>query len=207
MNIIVFGASGQTGQQLVQQGLEAGHQVTAFVRSPERLKVQGERLRVVQGDVLDAGAVVAACAGQQAALLAQGGTPTGVQPCAAGTLHVIQGLHAHGGRRLVCLSSLGVGDSKDQAGWVFERLLVPLLLRAEMADKEQQEEVVRHSGLDWVIVRPGGLTNAPARHEYQAAPQLQRRALPRISRADVAHFMLAQLTSDRWLGQAVTLRD
>ncbi len=205
MNVIVFGASGKTGQELVRQSLEAGHTVTAYLRNPAKLPVQHERLRVIQGDVFDAPAVIAACAGQEAALVALGGKPTGPQPCAPGTLHIVQGLHAHGGRRLVCLTSLGVGDSKGEAGWLFERLLVPLLLRAEMADKNQQEAVVRGSGLEWVIARPGGLTNAPGLHPYRAMPHWTVPGTPRIARSDVAHFMVSQLESDSWLGQAVAL--
>ena len=205
MNVIVFGASGGTGREIVRQGLEAGHEVTAFLRNPAKLTVRHERLRVVQGDVLNAGEVVRACQGQEAALIALGGKPTGVQPCAAGTLHVVQGLHAHGGRRLICLTSLGVGDSKGEPGWLFSHLLVPLLLRAEMADKEQQEGVVRHSGLEWVIARPGGLTNGAARRAYTAAPHWTAGGTPRIARASVAKFMLDQLETDHWLGQAVAL--
>lgn len=205
MNVIVFGATGGSGREIVRQGLERGHTVTAFARTPAKLRVQHERSRVVQGDVFDASAIIEACAGQEAALVALGGKPVGPQPCAIGTLHAVLGLHAHGGRRLICLSSLGVGDSRDEPGWLFRNLLIPLLLRAEMADKAQQEEVVRHSGLDWVILRPGRLTNGPAGGDFRAAPHWTHGGTPRISRTDLAALMLDQLESDRWLGQAVAL--
>lgn len=203
MNLIVFGPTGGTGREVVRQALGAGHSVTAYARTPEKLQMRHDRLRVVKGDVFDAAAVVAACEGQEAALVTLGGKPRGPQPCAAGTLHAIQGLHKHGGKRIVVETALGVGDS--HGGWLFEKLLVPLLLRAEMADKEQQEQLVRSGGLDWVIARPGGLTNAPPKYAYRAAAQPDHPS--RIARADVAHFMLAQLESDAWLGQAVGLSD
>ena len=205
MNVIVFGPTGGTGREVVRQALDAGHRVTAYARTPEKLQLRHDRLRVVQGDVFDAAGVVAACAGQAAALVTLGGKPRGPQPCAAGTLHAIQGLHKHGGRRLIVESSLGVGDSKGEAGWLFEKLLAPLLLRAEMADKEQQERLVRASDLDWVIARPGYLTGAPPKYAYRAAPHLDHPG--RIARADVAHFMVGQLENDAWLGQTLGLSD
>ncbi len=207
MNVIVFGPTGGTGREVVRQALGAGHRVTAYARTPDKLQMRHDRLRVVEGDVFDAAQVVAACEGQEAALVTLGGKPRGPQPCAAGTLHAIQGLHKHGGKRMIVESALGVGDSKGEAGWLFERVLVPLLLREEMADKEKQEQLVKDSGLDWVIARPSGLTNAPPKYAYRAAPYLKVAGMGRVARADVAHFMLAQLENDAWLGQAVGLSD
>lgn len=205
MNVIVFGATGPTGQQLVRAALGAGHQVTAFARAPHKLALSHDSLRVVEGDVLDAHAVAGALSGQAGVLVALGGKPFGPQPCAPGTLNIVLGMQQHGVRRLVVLTSLGVGDSRGEAGWAFEHLVSPLLLRAEMRDKERQERVVQSSGLDWTLVRPAFLTNGPRRGHFRAGRHLKHPG--RISRADVADFMLAQLRSDEWRGQAVSLSE
>jgi hypothetical protein len=102
-----------------------------------------------------------------------------------------------GVRRFICESSLGVGDSKGQLGFLYNYFLIPLFIRNIFADKEVQENVIRKSRLDWVIVRPGALTNGPLTGRYRSwsgAPAASIRA--RISRSDVAEFMLGQLGRD-----------
>jgi nucleoside-diphosphate-sugar epimerase len=119
---------------------------------------------------------------------------------AAGTRNIIQAMQNRGVRRLVCLSTLGVGDSWDNLNWFWKRLMFGLLLRRAFADHVAQERYVTESGLDWIIVRPGAYTDGDRtgayRHGFSATatgPKLK------ISRADVADFMLKQLTDDRYL--------
>jgi hypothetical protein len=102
-----------------------------------------------------------------------------------------------GVKRFVCESSLGIGDSKGQLGPLYNFVLIPLLLRNIFADKEVQEKLIQESPLDWVIARPARLTNGPHTGKYRsgfAADGSSIRA--KISRADVADFMLQQLSSD-----------
>jgi len=112
-----------------------------------------------------------------------------------GTKNIIRAMEKLGVRRFICESSLGVGDSKGQLGFLYNYILIPLFIRSMFADKEVQESVIRNSKLDWVVVRPGALTNGPKTgkyHSWLGAPDVSIRR--KISRSDVADFMLRQLS-------------
>ena len=156
MNLLIFGATGGTGRQLVEQALTQGHTVTAFVRNPARLTSQHANLRVVLGDVLDAAAVQRAMAGQEAVLSALG-APAGhkVPVRSAGTRHILNTMQQAGVDRFVCLTTLGMGDSRAALPFSYKYLIVPLFLRSAFADSELQEEYIRQSTVAWTIARPG----------------------------------------------------
>jgi uncharacterized protein YbjT (DUF2867 family) len=192
MQLVVFGATGGTGRELVKQALGHGHSVRAFVRNPDRLKVIHHRLEVVTGDVQDAKSVAAAVAEQDAVLCALGvdeRKPNTILSDAVRTL--VGAMQAEGVRRLLYVSSLGVGETKGQLGPLYNHVVLPLLLKEIFADKETAETVVRESGLDWTIVQPARLTNARLTGKYRAGPGAAKgRWFPKIARADVADFML-----------------
>ena len=202
MNVIIFGATGSVGRHLVEQSLRDGHTVTAFARDPSVLELTHANLTHRAGDVLDAAAVQAAIAGHDAVMVALGAGRKGAVR-AAGTRNVIAGMTRHGLRRLVCASTLGVGDSYPALNFFWKRIMFGLLLRDAFADHQAQEDAIRESGLDWVIVRPGAYTDGPATGVYKSgfAPAEKNIAL-KISRADVARFMLEQLTGTTWLRRA-----
>lgn len=105
-----------------------------------------------------------------------------------------------GVKRFICESSLGVGDSKGQLGFLYNYVLIPILLRNIFADKELREQLIKQSTLDWVIVRPAVLTNSPRTRVYRSGFDVADRSIQaKISRADVADFMLGQLTDDVYL--------
>jgi putative NADH-flavin reductase len=201
MNIIVFGATGPSGRLIVEQALEQGHDVTAVARNPDAVKIQNEKLTVVKGDILDPSAVENAISGKDAVLSALGVRKLGKNTILSdGTKNIITAMEKHGVKRLVCMTSLGVGDSKDQPAWVFRAIIRPLLLRNVFIDKEEQERLVKASHLDWIIVRPAGLTNGPRTGVYRDwIGEPSSPITSRISRADVADFMLKQLTDDTYL--------
>ena len=117
-----------------------------------------------------------------------------------GTKNVLQTMEKQGMKRFICESSLGVGDSKGQLGWFYNLVMIPLLLRNIFADKEVQEKIIQASPLDWVIVRPARLTNGPRTGSYRAGFATTDDSIQRkISRADVADFMLAQAAGDSFL--------
>ena len=187
MKVIIFGATGPTGRELVARALEKGHDVTAFARNPKGLGMEEEEgFRIVPGDVLQPKTVDRAMKGQQAVLCAIGPrahTGTGETPynvVSVATRHIIEAMEQTGTKRLVTLSSAGVGDSRGKLGFFRESILIPLFSKAQFRDKELQEEYVRESSVEWVIVRP----------------------TPRISRAEVAAFMVEQLTSNEHLRKA-----
>ena len=208
MKIALFGATRGVGKEILVQGIERGHHVTALVRDPSKLEVSFANLNVIQGDVLDLKSVLKTLEGNEVAMVALGGKPGQNQrPCAEGTKNILAAMKQLGIKRIVAVTSLGIGDSRGQAGFFFEKILVPLLLKAEFADKELQEHYIRDSKLEYVIVRPSGLTNKPASHSYHAGKTLAGSVSKTIARADVAHFCLEQLLTTPFLNTAVSLSD
>ena len=201
MKVVIFGATGATGRHLVEGALSAGHAVTAFARSPEALGESRERLKVATGDAGDPEAVRAAVAGQDAVICALGqrkGAPAA--DLTRGVEHIVRAMESLNVRRLVFLSGYGAGDSKNEAHFVFRRIIRPLFLREMYAEKDRQEEIVRGSALDWIIVRPVRLSDGPARGACRVIEgSVSAGASSEITRADVAAFMLGQLTDDRYL--------
>jgi putative NADH-flavin reductase len=203
--ILIVGATGGTGRQLVTQALERGHEVTALVRDPSRLPIAHPRLTLIQGDVLNEGSVDTAMRGQEAVLSALGHKeyfhPTRI--LSEGTRNILRSMQAHGVRRLVCETSLGIGDSAGRMGLYYSLFLIPVILPFYFWDKARQERTIAESDVEWVIVRPGVLTNGGKRGRFRQGRHVGSFLLTvRISRADVADFMLNQLTSDTHLRTA-----
>jgi putative NADH-flavin reductase len=199
MKIAIFGSTGGTGKELVKQGLELDYEVTAFARTPEKLdEFIHENLKIICGDVFNLDDVEKAIIGQDAMLSALG-NPT-LKPnntTSEGTRNIVKAMQTHNVKRLICETSLGVGDSREQAGFFFSKIIIPTLLKNAIADKEIQEQIIRESDLDWTIVRPGGLKDSPKTSKYRAG--LDKNISGNISRADVAEFMLKQIDSDEFL--------
>lgn len=208
LRLLIIGATGGTGLQLVEQALAQGHQVTAFVRNPARLPIAHPNLRAVQGDVLDYTTLEPAMREQNAVLCALGHKrflgPSTI--LSQGTANILRAMQSAGVAHLVCESSLAIGNTAGRGGLIATFFLYPLILPFYMWDKLRQEKLIEESDLDWVIVRPAALINGAARGQYRHGPNVGSYILPvRISRADVAAFMLRQLTDDTYLGSAVGL--
>jgi putative NADH-flavin reductase len=201
MRLLIVGSTGGTGRELVDQALAHGHQVTALARTPEKLKVKHRDLQIMQGDVTDWRSVEQAVAGQDAVLCALGTRVLRKNTIQSeGTSSIILAMERHGVRRLVLESSLDVGDSRGQLGFFFAHVIRGFLLRNVFADKELQEKLVIDSQLEWIIVRPAFLTNGPHTGKYRAAfPPSDRTISRKISRADVADFMIKQATDNTYL--------
>ncbi len=198
MNIALFGATGGTGREVLAQALAQGHAVRALARDPQRLP-DAAGLTVVAGDVLDPGPVADCIAGTEAVVSALG-TRMGSAPVEAqGTRNMLTAMQAQGVRRLIVVTSMGVGDSAGQLS-MLARVFMKLVLGKIMAAKEEQETLIRASGLDWTIVRPGGLTDGRRTGRYVEGLDKTIRA-GQIARADVAEFVLRQLGDDRYLHQ------
>lgn len=201
LRLLIIGATGGTGRELVDQALEHGHELTALVRTPEKLTVKHRHLHTMQGDITNFQCVEQAVGGQDAVLCALGTKVIRKNTIQSdGTRNLIRAMQQSGVRRLVLESSLDVGDSRGQLGFFFAHVIRPTLLRNMFADKELQERIVRESSLDWIIVRPAMLTNGPRTGKYYAGFSADDRSIQRkVSRADVADFMLKQLTDNTYL--------
>ena len=203
--ILIVGSTGGTGQQLVRQALERGYVVTAFLRNPAKLVITHPQLTIVQGDVMDAAAVEAAVRGQDAVVSALGHrrllVPSNVQT--EGTRNVLRAMEKHDVRRFVCLTSLGLGSSVGRMGVLSTFFVLPVILPIYFWDKSKQEQLIGTSDLEWIIVRPGVLTNGRKRGKYRHGLNVGNYILmARSSRADVADFMLNQLTDDQYVQSA-----
>lgn len=203
MKVAVFGASGRTGRQLVEQALAQGHEVTAFVRDPVKLDLQHERLRVLQGDVHNPEKVAEAVRGQDAVLSALAPQKPSFDAMTTGARTIIAAMEQHGVRRLITLTGAGVPDPNDRPGLI-NHVISFLLKRISpqvLADAQAHVDQVRSSDLDWTIVRVPVLNNGPRTGNYKVG-YIGQGAGVRISRADAADFMLRQLSDNRWLRQA-----
>jgi uncharacterized protein YbjT (DUF2867 family) len=203
--VLIVGATGGTGRELVSQALERGHEVTAFVRNPAALPIEHPRLRVVRGDVLDPASVEAAVRSQDAVLIALGHRryfpPSRI--LSDGTRNVLKAMERHGTRRFVCETSLGIGDSAFRMGLYYTLFVIPIVLPFYYWDKARQERAIAASPVPWVIVRPVVLRNGARRGVRRHGPGVGSFLwTPMIARADVAAFMLDQLTSDAYVGSA-----
>jgi putative NADH-flavin reductase len=199
--ILVLGATGGTGRLIVSQALARGHQVTALVRSAAKASdLKGARLIV--GDVRNESALREALKGQDAVVSALG-TPASpfreVTLLSTATRALVDAMKAEHVSRLLCITGMGAGESAGHGGFLFDRLIFPLLLRKVYADKDRQEAIVRDSGLDWVLVRPAVLNDKPGRDAIRSLTELSNFHGGTISRADVAAFVLDQLRTDAWL--------
>lgn len=204
--LLIVGATGGTGRQLLVQALERGYEVTAFVREPSRLSIAHPHLTVVRGNVLDRDSVDTAMRGQDAVLSALGHKrffyPTRIP--SEGTRHIVRAMESQGVRHLVCETAMGIGDSAGRMGLYYTFFVIPLILPFYFWDKSRQERVIAGSNLEWVIVRPGMLTNGAERSQYRHGRRIGSLLWTvRISRADVADFMLNQLESDTYALAAV----
>ncbi|MET0283573.1 MAG: SDR family oxidoreductase [Polyangiales bacterium] len=199
--LLVLGATGGTGRLIVREALARGYDVAALVRSPDKSgDLQGATL--IQGDARDEASLRGALQGRDAVISALG-TPASpfreVTLLSTATRALVNAMKRERVSRLVCITGIGAGDSVGHGGFVFDRLIYPLLLQKVYADKNRQEAIVRESGLDWVLVRPSVLNDKPKHGAVRALTELTNFAGGSISRADVAQFVVEQLRADTWL--------
>lgn len=208
MNLLVFGASGATGRQVVAQGLERGHTITAFVRTPAKLTITHPHLKAVPGDVGDAAAVSNAIKGHDAVVSTLGvGTPLKHDPVVVDGVHnILQAMANWEVRRLIYMSFIGVSDSRSAAGFVV-RYIARWPLRHEIHDHEIKEGLVMNSALDWTVVRPPTLTNGPRTGNYRMGADIAANSiLPTISRADVANCILQEVETGAYVRRVLRIQ-
>jgi putative NADH-flavin reductase len=203
----LFGATGATGKELLAQAVGKGHAVTAFVRDPDRLADRDERVRVVVGDATrDAQAIADALRGQDVVMSALGRRAT----LSSGHLiersmrMIVPAMERAGVRRLILLSAFGVGESRRDAPW-WLRIMHRILLSDIFRDKLAGERRVRQSRIEWTFVYPTLLTSGPLTRRYRAGERLRLRGIPRISRADVARFILTEAENAGFVQKVVVL--
>jgi putative NADH-flavin reductase len=193
--VLVLGATGGTGREVVSQGLQQGHEVTAFARRPERVTTRNERLRVVVGDVTSDSEALGDAVRRQDVVISALGTGKSFKSgglIARSVPRILEAMRRHGVRRLIFTSAFGVGSTWRDVP-IVPRIFARVLLRDVYADKAAGEEILQGSELDWTLVYPAGLSNGPRTGRYRVGERLKLTGFPTISRADLADFLLRQV--------------
>ena len=212
MNILVFGATGGTGQQFVRQALARGHRVTACVRNPRKLDIEHANLQIVVGDMLQPESLAAIVREPfDAVFLAIGVYHRKPQTFVSdGTRNIVQAVQQAGITRIAVVTSLGCGESKGQ-GNLLARLFQRLSLPEVIADKDRQETVLMESDLEWTIVRPPRLLNNDEIRDdlvvWQGPTPTDRQLTWACNRANVADLLLRSLEQGSHIRTALTVSD
>jgi uncharacterized protein YbjT (DUF2867 family) len=207
MKLLILGATGGTGRQLVAQALEQGHQVTVLVRDPAKLGASSGKVRVVQGSMPDAGSALAEAVRGQDAVISSLGLGNGTNP--RGLIErsvpaIVATMREAGVKRLMHISAFGVGPTRADVPLV-PRIAQWLFLAKVFADKAAGEAVLPTSGLEWTVVYPSVLTDGPKTLKVRAGAHLPLSGVPKISRADVAAFTLAELSARNYVGKGALI--
>ena len=210
MRVLVIGAAGKTGKLVVERAVAAGHTVTALVHQHEKPDAHKNEdfpagVDIIHGDVLNPSRLNQVMTGQNAVIDTIGGTTpyreTDLETSSA--IAIINAMKAAGAKRLLVISSLGVGDSLQHAGFFYEHILMPTFLRGSIPDKQNMESAVDHSGLEFVIVRPPVLSDSDAKGSVLVVEGEEKASS--LTRADLAQFLVHQLQSSQYLGQSITI--
>lgn len=204
MKIVVFGASGRMGIMVVERALEAGHNVTAFLRTPSKISLQHPNLTLFQGDVVDAAAVENAITGQEVVI----SVLHPLSPPMPGMLetaarNIVASMGKHGIRRIISTSGAAVPQPEDQPK-VADRLvnvILDIFQKNFVIDSSANVKVIQASDLDWTIVRFPRVMDGARTGKYRVA-YLGKDSGTQISRADGADFILKELTEKKWLRKA-----
>jgi len=207
VRIVVIGATGRTGREVVEQALGHGDEVVAFAREPERLVVDHARLTLAAGDVRDLDTLRAAMSGADAVVSVVGERPARtIDTYSVGIANTMQAMIEADVPRIVLMSAAGTFHRNDRNLTMGYRLMMKATLGGLYDDLERMEQRVMASALEWTIVRPAGLTDGELTGRYRIGDH--GRPLKdgqRISRADVAAMLLKAAATDRWLRKAVTV--
>lgn len=208
--VLVIGASRGIGLETVKQALKAGHTVRAMARSPVNVLGRRDTLETVTGDALDPDAVKRAVMGVDTVIQTLGLSASPdmivkrVRLFSDATRVLVAAMEECGVKRLICLTGFGAGDSRNRGGFLYNTAFNLFLGRA-YDDKTVQERIIRESTLDWVIARPGVLTNHRPTGTYQVLSDPREWRSGFISRADVADFLVGQVEDDTYIGQTPVL--
>lgn len=205
MKLTIFGATGGTGKQLVEQALAAGNHVVAYVRNPSKLDFMHKYLTIVQGELVDQMMIERAVSGVDAVISVLG--PRGGskdKPITQGMQNIIAAMNKYGVRRLIISSTLSVKDPNDLPDFKAKVLVnfVKLTMRAAYEEIISVAETVRKSDLNWTILRLTTLNNNPKSGKVRVGYLGKGEVGLRISRADLAQFMLKQVQNTKYLQQS-----
>ena len=207
MRVGVLGGTRGIGRALVSQLIESGHAVTVLVRNPMRLDMASDSLTVRQGDARDRAAVANLATNQDAVCSCLGINPSRapVTLFSESTAHLLDAVRGRADTRIMAVTGVGAGDSRGHGRFLYDRVFFPILLKKIYEDKDRQERMLATALANWTIVRPGFLTNGSKTSEYRVLTDLGGVEFGKISRADVAHFMVSELESPAYERRVVNV--
>jgi putative NADH-flavin reductase len=207
MNILILGATGPTGKLLVDLALKQGHAVTALVRDKAKLTIQHEQLRVHEMDILDESALSGEMPGQDVVLSTLGtGRDLHSDIISRAMPVLISAMNRAKIRRLIFLSSFGVGETSKQASFL-SKLFFRIILKDILADKFKADQMLKVSDLDYTLVYPTRMTNGPKTDKYKVGVSIKIPFYPSVSRADVVDFMLTEVKENRFVRKTAIITD
>jgi putative NADH-flavin reductase len=202
MRVIVFGSTGTVGKHLIEQSLEKGHNVSAFCRNANDLvEFAHPNLSFAEGDVFNKNDVNQSVEDKEVVIIALGsGKNRKSVVRSQGTKNIIEAMKTNGVKRLICQTTLGAGNSNGNLNFFWKHIMFGWFLKQVFLDHELQERYVTNSGLDWTIVRPAAFTDGAKTKNYQHGFGANDKSLSlKISRADVADFILKQVADQIYL--------
>lgn len=208
MKLAIIGGTGKTGKELLKQGLETGHHITALVRNPKKVKIVHPNLTILQGNVLKPEDLENIFKGKDAVLSALGHKrflgPSHI--LSKGTENILPAMKTANVSRFICITSMGINDNQFKLGLYYTLFVIPFIVFFYFRDKAKQERLIMESDINWTVVRPGQMTNGKKRTRYRVGEKLGSYILTlMISRADVAHFMLEQLATSDYSKKAICI--
>ena len=208
MKVAILGASGKTGKPLIDQALAGGHEVIAMARSPEKIAFDDPRIIKRQADVYDAATVIEALEGADAVITTVGKTDLRdkrINLSTAAHRAVVSGMRKHGIRRLLVISSIGAAQGIKRKGW--RRNIYLFLRRKYYRDMFEMEGEVMASGLDVTVLRAPILHDGPITGQYRVLEEENYLDKLQIARADVAHFLLGEMTANAWVNRVIAIAE
>ncbi|MEM7619131.1 MAG: SDR family oxidoreductase [Pseudomonadota bacterium] len=205
--VLIIGASKGVGLETIKQALEAGHKVRALARSAEHIEISNPNLVPISASATDEVAINEAITGCNAVITTLGISPTfqDVTLFSDSIQVVIKAMQNHGVKRLISVTGLGAGESKNSGNIFITKMLRPFFLGTIYDDKTREEDHIQNSTLDWTIVRPGILTRLPAKKTYQVLTEKKKWKIGFISRADVADFLINQIDDTAYIHKSPVL--
>ena len=207
MKILIIGATRGIGKALLDSALAEDNEVTVLARTPGKISLEHPLLRVMSGDIQDNASLHKAMEGQDGVCSCIG-VPITFKPVdifSRGAANIIEVMKGNPEQKYIAVTGIGAGDSKGHGGFLYDCIFKPLLLRTIYEDKDREEAIIKASSVKWLIVRPGALTNGPKTGMYKVINDLEGVTSKRISRRDVADFMLKQLAVPSQFGRTPLL--
>ena len=207
MKVLIIGGSQGIGRAMLECAVKRGFDVTVLARFPEKIDADETKVTILKGDVLNKEDLKSAVNGQDAVCCCIG-VPITFKPVSLfsrAAENIVEVMKNNTAQKFIAVTGIGAGDSKGHGGFLYDKIFKPIFLSTIYQDKDREEEIIQSSALDWLIVRPAGLTNGPQTGKYRVIDNLDGIVAKRISRMDVADFILNQIEEPSQFGKAVLL--